>query len=170
MDLKKELLQELSKAQIHRIIDYIGNDSERFKTFFEIFAGNDYRLTQRSAWILSYSIEKYPQLIDPYWPQIMELVTKKDKHVAVQRNIIRIWQFIYIPEDYEAQVYDICFKNLVDTSTTIATKAFSITVLERICLKYKELSKEICVILHNRLPFETAAFKIRAKKFLKIHQ
>ena len=51
MDLRAELLEEHSKRQALRVADYIGNDPERFADLMCLFFGNEYRVTQRAAWV-----------------------------------------------------------------------------------------------------------------------
>ena len=49
----------------------------------------------------------------------------------------------------------------------VAIKAFSLTVLQKLAKKYPEIIPEIKLIIEEQLPHQSAAFKSRAKKFLK---
>ena len=53
MNLKEEILHEHSKAQVMRIVAYIGADAERFDEAMKLFLEGDYRVTQRIFWVVS---------------------------------------------------------------------------------------------------------------------
>lgn len=87
MDIRQALLTEHSRAQTIAIAAYIGNDPERFRIQMDIFFYEKYRLVQRSAWALSYVIEKYTSLIQPYLAQTIDLLGKGGQPTAVPRNM-----------------------------------------------------------------------------------
>ncbi len=166
-NLQQALLRENSKANTNRIKDYIGADEERFAELMTYFLGNDYRTTQRAVWVVSYCVEAFPFLIEPYWPQLIESCQISTTYESVKRNIVRMWQFIDIPEQYEGNVMDFCLNNLTDASIPIATKAFSVSVLEKLCLKYSELVPEVSTIIKGRISYESPAFQSRGQRFLR---
>jgi hypothetical protein len=49
MNLRESLLAEHSKALTVRIVDYIGNNEERFAELMNLFLNDVPRITQRSA-------------------------------------------------------------------------------------------------------------------------
>src|SRR5688500_11545215 len=98
MDIRKELLKEHSKRQTTKIVNYIGNSSARFKALVKNFLDGPYRVTQRAAWPLSYCVQEHPKLIKPHLKSILTMLDKKDAHVAVKRNIMRLLQDIEIPK------------------------------------------------------------------------
>jgi hypothetical protein len=80
MDIRQACLTEHSRAQTISIAAFIGNDPERFRILMDIFLHEKYRLVQRSAWALSYVIEKHPSLIQPYLAQTIDLLGKAGQH------------------------------------------------------------------------------------------
>ncbi len=52
MNLESEILEEHSKRNTIRLAKWIGSDKKRFKELMKIFLKGEYRVTQRSAWIL----------------------------------------------------------------------------------------------------------------------
>lgn len=62
---------------------------------------------------------------------------------------------------------EICFKYLESPDEAVAIKAFSLTVPGRLAKKYPEIVPEIKLIIEEQLPYQSAAFKSRAKNFLK---
>ncbi|MEI9956637.1 MAG: hypothetical protein WDM90_10135 [Ferruginibacter sp.] len=88
-------------------------------------------------------------------------------HDAVKRNSVRLLQDIPIPKKYQGEIMDICFKYLASPTEAVAVKAFSLTVLHQLSKQYPEIIPEIKLLIEEQLPHQTAAFKSRAKSFLK---
>ena len=62
---------------------------------------------------------------------------------------------------------EICFKYLESSDEAVAIKAFSLTVLGKLAKKYPEIIPEIKLMIEEQLPHQSAAFKSRAKAFMK---
>ncbi|UZR95514.1 hypothetical protein [Chondrinema litorale] len=166
MNISEALLKEHSKANSLNIAEYIGEDKVRFKQLIEIFIGEEYRLVQRSAWVLSIIAEKHPFLIKPYLSLLVKQL-HNPKHDTVKRNILRILQFIEIPDELMGELADICFNFLTSGKEAIAIKVFAITVLEKIVRQYPELKYELIIIIEDQMPYSSAGFKSRGTKILK---
>ncbi len=124
-------------------------------------------MVQRSAWPVSYCVEDYPILIEKHWGNVIKVLQKPFTHHAVKRNTVRLLQHVTIPKKYQGSVMDICFKFVQDPNETIATKAFSLTVLGNFALIYQEIISEIKLLIEEEIPRQTPAFKSRAKHLLK---
>jgi HEAT repeat protein len=165
MDLKTELLWEHSKAQSIKISTFIDDDPEKFDQLMKLFFDKEYRVTQRAAWVVAHCGKSHPELITPYIePMIKNL--KKEVHVAVIRNTLKLLQEIDIPKQLWGITTDICFK-LLESNKPIAVKVFSMTVLANICEKEPDLKNELRIIIEDQLPYGSAGFKSRAAKTLK---
>lgn len=150
MNLHQEILREHSKASVNKIIEYIGTDEDFFAELMQIFLKGDYITTQRSSWIVSECAEFYPFLIKPYFRNLIDKLHEPDIHDAVRRNIVRIWQFIEIPEEFMGEVYDICFRYLTGNEA-IAVVVFSMTVCLNITKYFPELKTELRVTIEDLL-------------------
>ena len=85
MDLLQLLKDEHSKKQTDRIVAYIGQDKDRFARLIKLFFSGEYRITQRAAWPLSYCVRRYPELIKPYFKQLLDNLDQEDIHVEIGR-------------------------------------------------------------------------------------
>jgi hypothetical protein len=167
MDLKSALLEEHSKAQCTRIVNYIGSDKKRFDELMDLFFNGHYRVNQRAAWPLSYIAESQPQLVEPYLEKLVYNLRKRDAHVAVKRNTVRLLQEIEVTdEDLMGELADICFGFLASQDETIAVKAFSMTVLYNITVKEPDLKNELKLLIEELLPYASSGLKNRGKKIL----
>jgi hypothetical protein len=167
MNIKEELLKEHSKAQTMRIVAFVGVDKKRFQELMQLFLNNEYRITQRAAWSVSYCAIAHPALIKPYMSELIAKLKEPNVHDAVKRNIVRIWEAIDIPDDNSGEIYDICFGYLRSLDEPIAVKAFSMTVLGKICRNYLELKEELKASIEDMMPFGSPAIVSRGKKLLK---
>lgn len=166
MNLKDQLLKDHTKKNCDEIVDWVGGDVKRFKQLFQFFLLNDHRLSQRASWPVSYSVRAHPLLILPHLHNLLQKMKSPGVHNAIKRNSVRLLQDIEIPEEYEGEIIELCFLFLLNQKEAIAIKAFSISVLAKLTLKYPELSNELCVIIEDQMPHQSAAFKSRGKRIL----
>ena len=166
MDLLKTIEKEHSKAQCDKIVRYVGNDKERFAELMRLFLKGEYRVTQRAAWPVSYCVHNYPELITPYYKQILPLLQQPGVHNAVVRNIVRLLQFAPVPKRYHGQLMSICFDFIAGNEAAPAIKAFSLTILDNLSKEYPDIKAELKLVIEERWPHESAAFKSRAKKIV----
>ena len=167
MDLKKQILKEHSKEQCHKIVSWVGSDKNKFNELFHLFLHSAYRVTQRAAWPVSYCVIAHPHFMEHNYEALLANIRKPDLHDSIKRNTVRLLQSVDIPERHEGAVMEICFKYVESPREAVAIKAFSLTVLGKLAKKYPEIVPEIKLIIEEQLPHQSAAFKNRAKKFMK---
>ena len=166
IDIRQLLKEEHSKKQTDRIVRYIGNDKARFAVLVELFFKGEYRITQRAAWPLSYCVRAHPDLIRPYFKRLLDNLRRKDLHVAVIRNTVRLLQDVEIPRRYHGQVMSTCFDLIQSPETPIAVKAFSLTILAGLAAGYPDIGNELKLIIEEQWEQATPAFRVRAKRAL----
>ncbi len=165
MKLREQILQEHSKANCITIVEWVGHSRQRFDELFALFLNDEYRVTQRAAWPVSYCVEAHPDFMKKNFGKLVKHLRQPGLHDAVKRNSIRLLQYAEIPAKYQGQVMDICFGYLASPTEAVAVKAFSLTVLGRLAKLYPEIVPEIILRIEDQLPHQTAAFKSRAKAF-----
>lgn len=168
MNLKDELLSSHSKETTLNIIAYVGDDKLRFKTLIDIFLGEDVRLTQRAAWPISYAAIAFPEHVKPYFQILLSKLNSANNHPAVKRNILRMFQEIDIPEKYQSDLIDSCFRIIADPAETIAAIAFAISTATKLCKPYPELVSELILVLDHLSTYpQKPAITSRIKHALK---
>ena len=170
MNIRQALLEEHSKRQYQKIVDYIGDNKKKFADLMDAFFNGEYRVTQRAAWPLSYCVQEHPTLLYPYFSKLLSMLKKPGVHDAVTRNIVRILQKIDIPRRYHGRIMTACFDFITSETTPVAVKAFSMTVLGNLAKDYPEILGELKTIIDQRWELETAAFRSRAKKIISLHR
>lgn len=167
MNLVKEILKEHSKVQKDKIVNYVNNDPKRFAKLVAIFLAGPYRVTQRAAWPISYCVENNPALLKPHLKTMLSFLERSNQHNAVKRNILRMFQFISIPESFQGKTVDLCMTFLTDGKQPVAIRVFAMTVLGNIAEKNADLKNEIIMIIEDQLPYGTAGFVSRGRKTLR---
>ena len=166
MDIRQALMDEHSKRQTMAIVEFIGDDAQRFAELMKLFFAGEYRLTQRAAWPMNYCAERRPELIHPYLPKLLDCLERDDVHDAVKRNVVRLLQYIEIPRRLMGKVYALCVDLINDAYEPVAVRAFALTVAARIAKSEPDLMNELRLVVRKHLPHTTAAFQKRAREIL----
>jgi hypothetical protein len=166
MDIRQALMAIHSKRQAMAIVEFIGDDAQRFAELMKLFFAGEYRLTQCAAGIMGYCVERRPELIRPYLPKLLDCLGRDDMHNAVKRNVVRLLQYIEIPRRLAGKVYAHCV-DLIDCGyEPVAVRAFALTAAARIARSEPDLMNELRLIVRKHLPHTTAAFHKRAREVL----
>ena len=167
MNLKETILKEHSKEQCNKIVQWVGNNEERFNELFHLFITGEYRVAQRAAWPLSYCAITHPEFMKGNFGKLLINLKKPNLHNSIKRNTVRLLDAIEIPVKYEGRIMEICFTYLESPGEAVAVKAFSIGILGKLAKKYPEIIPEIKLMIEEQLPHQSAAFKSRSKAFMK---
>lgn len=166
MDISEKLAQGHNKTINNEIVAYIGNSEKRFEQLLDCFFSEEMRLSHRASWALGDVSLKYPTLFDKHHRKLINSLKVKQSHNAIRRNVVRTYQFAEIPEELEAELYDICLNFILDMEEKTAVKAFSLRVCERIIEKYPEMANELIEIIKANISIWSSGLKGRGNKFL----
>ena len=167
MELKAQLQKVHNRQNCDLIVKWIGSDQSRFNILLSLLLKGDFLLAQRASWPVLYSVLENPLFIKGYIKPILENLKRDDIHKGVRRNTINIFLLLPIPEKYEGEVMDLCFKFISDTQEHAAIKSTSLGILEKLALKYPEIIPEIKIIIEDQLLHESISFKKKAAKLMK---
>ena len=112
MILKEEILKEHSKPHALTIANYACQPKENFKELMTCFLDEEYRLSQRAAWSMSWAPKQRPEMIYPHIKDLVSVLHKRNIHDAVIRNSVRVLQGIEIPKRFHGEIMDACFQFL----------------------------------------------------------
>ncbi len=168
MNLREAILEQHSKTHTTRIAQWIINEPLRIKELINIFLNDEYRVVQRTAWIVSEVATLNPAGVNPYVPVLVEKLKEEQAHIAVKRNVYRVLQFLELPEAIHGDLMNSCFDSLINPKEALAVRAFAMSILARMVKDYPEISNELALVIDDALQHEAApSFKSRAKKVLK---
>ncbi|MBX7227301.1 MAG: hypothetical protein K1X55_14795 [Chitinophagales bacterium] len=169
MELREIVLAEHSKQQQLKIITLIGDNHERFLELMHLFLTDEYRVVQRVAWVMGALGEIHPEWFLNFIPDIIQKI-KQPEHEAVKRNCLRILTFISISEEWQGELFDICFNIIGSFEELPAPKAYAIAIITKYIKVYPELAQELDILLQQILPHEGPAVKSKAKQFYKSYR
>lgn len=167
MNIREALAQEHSKEQALRIANYAIQNKKQFKELMNCYTDQDYRISQRAAWSVSWAARHKPSMIAPYIGVLVKRLQEPGVHDAVIRNAVRVLEEIAIPEEFHGELMNCCFAFIENPATAAAIKAFSLTILFNLSKQYPEIKHELKLIIDERWDTETAAFRSRGRKILR---
>ncbi|HYV93171.1 MAG TPA: hypothetical protein VE978_15455 [Chitinophagales bacterium] len=165
MNLREEILKEHSKQQTIRLANWVGKEKKRFTELMNLFLHDEYRVVQRSAWIVKHVADEHPDWIKPWLKKMLEYC-KQPVHDAVKRNVIRILTEIDLPKNLYGLAATICFDFLSSATEPVAVKVFSMTVLSNIAQHEPELKQELRLLIEDQMQWEKPGFTSRGRKIL----
>lgn len=163
MIIREVLESGQSRANMLKIVAYIGDDPVRFRELLDIFFEGEYRMTQRAAWPISVCAEKHPELLMPHLNRLIDQLPRQDVHDAVKRNVVRLLQFVEIPKRLQGKVYSHCLDLIADPKEPVAVKAFSITVARKIAEAEPALMEELRLVVKPLLRNAAPALRVRVR-------
>ncbi|RMG27975.1 MAG: hypothetical protein D6730_06135 [Bacteroidetes bacterium] len=167
MNIRQALQAEHSKAQIQRIVDYIGEDAASFDELMQVYFEGPAQLTQRAAWAMQFCARKHPPLVTPYLPRMLAFL-RGEVHDAVKRNTFRLLEEVPLPEPLWGEIADLAFACLQDPKTAVAIRCFAMSVLYRIVQQVPELGHELRLVIEANMPYGEKAFLARGRKILRL--
>lgn len=169
MNIRVLILEEHSKQQQLKIIALIGNNHAYFLELMHLFLTDEYRVVQRVAWVVGALGETHPEWFIDFLPNIIQKI-KQPEHEAVKRNCLRVLTFLDIQEEWQGEVFDICFHIIGSFEELPAPKAYSITIITNYIKTYPELALELNILLEQILPNEGPAVRSKARQFYKVYK
>lgn len=166
MNLRNEILKEHSKKQTEKIAAWVSNDQQQFVQLMDLFLHDEYRVVQRSAWVVRQVAEAHPDWIVPYIKKMI-LYCRQPVHDAVKRNVMGILQETDIPKNLQGLAATVCFDFLADRELAVAIRVFSMSVLFNITKEEPDLRNELKLLIEEQMEFERPAFRSRGAKILK---
>lgn len=167
MNIKKALLEEHSKYQTMKIVNYIGKSPSRFDQLMQIIVSSDTLLVQRASWAMTHCIEIHPALLkDKHYKQMIQSL-EKPLHDAIKRNVLRSLQFVNIPEEWQGYFYDKSAKLVFASKEPVAIRVFALQVLFNIAKEIPELRSELWELMSDLKDHEKAAMRSRVKRLMK---
>ena len=162
-EFAKLLSQKPSLHIVNDIVKTILDDKHRIQELMDCFFDDHLRMCQHAAWPLGKIAEKNPDIVNPYFAQMLTNLDSP-KHDAVVRNTLRTFQYIILPEELQSEAYDRCLKYILDPKYPIAFSAFAMTVCANIAMQYPDLREEVIAAIDYRMPQGSAGIRSRGMK------
>jgi hypothetical protein len=166
MDIKTQLLSELSRANVDYTVHVLGNDPAYFKELINFIFNEPDPLPMRASWVIEGITLKYPGMILPYIGMLIRNL-RRYKHPGTRRNLLKIFSRMKIPEKYHGILLDVCFDWLVEEHINVAEKVFAMQIIANHLVFYPELVNEFLEVIHDQVPKNSPGFASRARLIKK---
>lgn len=140
-----------------------------FKKLLEYSFSADKKLAFRASWTLTKVCDKFPEIIYPFLPAIIESLDKIDNESA-QRSFLRIISLGTIDNlstKHHGILAEHCFRAIKSGFSAIAIKAYSMEILYKLVLIYPELHNELAATINLMDTEGSAAIVARGRMTLK---
>jgi 8-oxo-dGTP diphosphatase len=140
-----------------------------FSQLFEYSLAAERKLAFRASWTLTKVCDKYPEIIFPYLPQIVEKLDKLDNEGAL-RSFLRILSLSDLNKISSRQhgiLADFCFAQLSSGFSAIAVKAYAMEILYNLVQIYPELANELAGSIVLLMDDGSAGITSRGRTILK---
>ena len=167
-DMLQSLLSAKTSREKLRCQEWFTANGERFDYLMRlVLYDQNWRICQAAVPVLEHVARTKALLLESWWPDMIEVLEKKDQVPARRRNLTRTLQFAHIPRAYLGRIVDWCFRWIADPQEAVAVRVFSMTVVYNATLREPDLSEELRIILEEHLPYGTAGFRSRGQKILQ---
>lgn len=149
MDIEKALAgpAHLLKEDAERIAMAAAGAKKDFLLLRQLISSKNLILSKRAAWCFSLSAKLKPDWTDQCQPALVELLSVKDPHDGLLRNVLRVLRDCRL----QAAVYDklaySCFEFVQDPGQAIAIRAFALHILGQIGCSVPEIQSEVKAII-----------------------
>lgn len=165
--MRELLSKKASRANSYKVVAMVGEDYEKYQDLIGLIVENECPISEKAAWAMNHCFEDGTSFVDDYFEELTKVIADSNYSDSVKRNIVRVFQFVEIPEEFQSSVINSCFDLLANKNTAIAVKAFSMGVLEKMTQLYPELKNELIASIENILPNASSGIKNRGQKILK---
>lgn len=168
-DLQKMVNNMMSMKEAEWVAVSAIENPAIFSKLIEYSFSQDKKLAFRASWTLTKVCDKFPDLIYPYMPEIIESLDKIDNESA-QRSFLRIIslsELDKVSDKHHGILAEHCFSALKSGFSAIAIKAYSMEILYNLVLKYPELHNELAATITLLIEDLSGGVKARGRMILK---
>ena len=168
-DLKKLINSMMSTQEADWIATSAIENPVLFSKLLEYSYSKDRKLAFRASWTLSKACDKFPELIYPFLPEIVESLPMFDNE-SVQRSFLRIISLsdaTNLNSRCHGILADHCFSMLKSGFSAIAIKAYSMEILYKLSVIYPELGNELSSSIRILMEDASAGIVARGNSILK---
>ena len=168
MDLKAELLREHSARQTRKLTDYACSHPSCLAELLQLFWYGAPRERQLAADVLGWVGQRHPKWLVPHLAGLLAAAQPNlDEHPAIRRSVVRVLQFVAVPEEWQALAFDTCLALLQAPTEPVAIKVYALSAAARLAQPYPELAQELLQVAEAVLDrTDSAAFRHRAGREL----
>jgi hypothetical protein len=145
------LNRRISKFESTELAKEIYADEAFASSIFKQLESGNAKVASNILWSFRSLKRQELPIVHNLCHKILCLIEEFPEEEGILRDGTALLQEIQIPEDLQSKVFDMCFGFLQNSSSSIASKAFSMTVCYRIAESFPELLKELALQIQENI-------------------
>lgn len=125
------------------LIEYIGQDQQRFDEVFQLYLQNHNRINQIVTGALLKVLHDNPEWLQSHTRFLLQQIKSGQTSQGNCRNFLRLLITIKLSEAHQGELIDRCFELLSNPAQPIAIRVFAIKNILNYRKEYPELIKEV---------------------------
>ena len=163
--LTEQLEAEASRANTDLVVAWAMADSRHLADLADVALNGSPVAAPRAMWALSIVAERDGQSLAPFLPQLVAALPQLSQS-GLRRLACKILMLCPLPEEYDGQIVDFCFRMLEQPDEPIGVKANCMSLITQRLGRYPELKPELKAIVDDILTnTESRGLMSRARKF-----
>ena len=166
IDYENILMRELSRRHVESVAHCIDDNEKEFARLMNIVLYGKEPVVQRAAWAMDACIEKHPELLSPYVETLINALPCFSNN-GVKRQVVKALAAREIPEKFEGEMVDLCFRWLQSPDMPVAIKVHCMQILANITERHPDLAKELRTVIIEQIPRNSVGLSSRGRRILK---
>lgn len=168
MTLKEELLLFHKNRDFKSYTKSLIDEPYKIEKLVEvIFNLEEYPFKEMSSWILTHLAKSNPELIQPYYTKIVDVLFKTENQ-TVLRNCTNILFHLNSTEYKESKLIDQLIHFIQNNNNKVALQVYSIYFITHFVKKYPKLFDEIKSIIELNSQNKSPAYNVAIRNFKKM--
>jgi hypothetical protein len=122
--MKEFLLLPQSKNNVLKVVKYIGDEKDRYAELIKYVIDNNSVMANRASWAMSHCYDNKVGFFIEYLSDLLPILEDENYSDPIKRNIVRVLQFVEIPEKHQGQAINSCFNLLNDREKPLCSFSF----------------------------------------------
>lgn len=164
----ESFLVQSSRKLTDLLVEHIGADQDLFDEAMALVLKDEYPLSMRAAWALSFCVNKHPFLLEPHLSRVIDLLPKTQVD-GVKRCMLKaiVESGIHIPEENLGLLADIAFNFVENRQEKVAIRALSLEALYLVLKAYPEFENEFIALLEEVSKEDIPGMKSKSRIIFK---
>lgn len=160
----EELITEWSNGKL--ILDHFCTEKRDIAPLMQVVFDDTQPIFWRAAYVMDQINDQLPQLIHPYYHQILEALFET-KNQSKRRHYLRVLSSYPVEAENAGRLFDYCLETFSDQATAIAVRVHALQILYLISQLEPDLKAELRLIVQQELERDpSAGIRSRGKRIL----
>lgn len=138
------------------MVRHISDHPEHLQAILKMTFNEEQPENWRAAWMLDKVHEKHPELVRPFFPELIEfsLQTRND---SKRRHLLKLISLYPIPEQQMANLLNYCVEIFTNAAIPVAVRVHAMQILFNIALQEHDFAGELIDMIEHEIEYHGSA-------------